>query len=82
MLDSPKNDGKPITYTLLARTPQLEADHGIPKNTEHEATAFAINAYIMQSSSTNIIRVLIADDHPVVREGLSAILRSAKDIKS
>ncbi|HXM26981.1 MAG TPA: hypothetical protein VN957_13250 [Chthoniobacterales bacterium] len=42
MLDSPKNDGKRITYTLLARTPQLEADHGIPKNTEHEATAFAI----------------------------------------
>ena len=35
----------------------------------------------MKSSSANIIRVLIADDHPVVREGLSAILRSEKDIK-
>src|SRR5258708_37775205 len=35
----------------------------------------------MKSSSTNIIRVLIADDHPAVREGLSAILRSEKDIK-
>ena len=35
----------------------------------------------MNSSSANIIRVLIADDHPVVREGLSAILRSEKDIK-
>jgi two-component system, NarL family, response regulator len=35
----------------------------------------------MKSSSTNIIRVLIADDHPIVREGLAAILRSEKDIK-
>jgi DNA-binding NarL/FixJ family response regulator len=35
----------------------------------------------MKSSSANIIRVLIADDHPVIREGLSAILRSEKDIK-
>jgi hypothetical protein len=42
MLDSPKNDSKRITYTLLVRTAQLEADHGIPKNTEYEATAFAI----------------------------------------
>jgi DNA-binding NarL/FixJ family response regulator len=28
-----------------------------------------------------MINVLIADDHPVVREGLAAILRSQKDIK-
>jgi DNA-binding NarL/FixJ family response regulator len=35
----------------------------------------------MKSSQTNIIRVLIADDHPIVREGLAAILRSEKDIK-
>ena len=35
----------------------------------------------MKSSPTNIIRVLIADDHPIVREGLAAILRSEKDIK-
>ncbi len=35
----------------------------------------------MKSSATNTIRVLIADDHPVVREGLAAILRSEKDIE-
>jgi len=35
----------------------------------------------MKSSRTNVIRVLIADDHPVVREGLAAILRSESDIQ-
>jgi two-component system, NarL family, response regulator len=38
----------------------------------------------MKSSSTpetKVIRVLIADDHPVVREGLATILKSEKDIK-
>jgi DNA-binding NarL/FixJ family response regulator len=34
----------------------------------------------VKSSPTDKIRVLIADDHPVVREGLGAILRSASDI--
>ena len=33
------------------------------------------------TSATNVIRVLIADDHPVVREGLVAILKSEKDIE-
>jgi len=42
MLDSPKIDSRRKTYTLSVRTAQLEADHGIPKNTEYEATAFAI----------------------------------------
>jgi DNA-binding NarL/FixJ family response regulator len=32
-------------------------------------------------SSTKVISVLIADDHPVVREGLVAIFKSQKDIK-
>jgi two-component system, NarL family, response regulator len=39
---------------------------------------------IMKSSSrfeTKVIRVLIADDHPVVREGLVTILKSEKDIE-
>lgn len=35
----------------------------------------------MKSSPTNVIQVLIADDHPVVREGLAAILRSEPDIQ-
>jgi DNA-binding NarL/FixJ family response regulator len=34
----------------------------------------------VKSSPTDKIRVLIADDHPVVREGLAAILRSEGDI--
>src|ERR1700732_2551616 len=33
------------------------------------------------TSATKVIRVLIADDHPVVREGLVTILKSEKDIK-
>ena len=32
------------------------------------------------TSVTKVIRVLIADDHPVVREGLVTILKSEKDI--
>jgi DNA-binding NarL/FixJ family response regulator len=35
----------------------------------------------MKSSRANVIRVLIADDHPVVREGLAAILRSEPGIR-
>jgi two-component system, NarL family, response regulator len=35
----------------------------------------------MNSSSANTIRILIADDHPIIREGLSVILRSENDIE-
>jgi two-component system NarL family response regulator len=35
----------------------------------------------MKSFSANTIRVLIADDHPVIREGLAAILGSEKDVQ-
>ena len=35
----------------------------------------------MKSAPANVIRVLIADDHPVVREGLAAILRSEPGIR-
>jgi hypothetical protein len=38
----------------------------------------------MKASSTSVTkvrRVLIADDHPVVREGLVTILKSEKDIE-
>ena len=37
----------------------------------------------MKSSSTSAtkVRVLIADDHPVVREGLATISKSQKDMK-
>ncbi len=34
------------------------------------------------SQSTKIIRVLIADDDPVVREGSATILKSQKDIRT
>jgi two-component system, NarL family, response regulator len=35
----------------------------------------------MNSSSANTIRILTADDHPIIREGLSVILRSENDIE-
>jgi two-component system, NarL family, response regulator len=33
------------------------------------------------SSSSDVITLMIVDDHPVVREGLAAILKSQKDMK-
>jgi two-component system NarL family response regulator len=35
----------------------------------------------VSASPTKVISILIADDHPVVREGLVAIFKSQKDIK-
>jgi DNA-binding NarL/FixJ family response regulator len=35
----------------------------------------------IQSQTQNVIRILIADDHPVVRDGLSAILETQDDFE-
>jgi DNA-binding NarL/FixJ family response regulator len=46
---------------------------------ENHLAALTIRSPI--TNETNKISVLIADDHPVVRQGLAAILNSQKDIK-
>ena len=42
MLDSLKKDGQPKNQAFLARTAQLEANPGTPKNTGYETIVFAI----------------------------------------
>jgi len=48
----------------------------IPNSTENRTTVKSA-----PESSTEAITIVIADDHPVVREGLVAIFKSQKDIK-
>jgi len=48
----------------------------IPNSTENRTTIKSAS-----ESSIEAITIVIADDHPVVREGLVAIFKSQKDIK-
>lgn len=48
---------------------------------ERRTYTFNAGSNLMKPPPREAIRVLIADDHPVIREGLGAILRSTNDIK-
>ena len=67
---------KPVSSLILwTRTVPIDAG---------DAAGWNYADIIMKSSAktaTNQIRVIIADDHPVVLAGLAAMLRSQKDIK-
>jgi two-component system, NarL family, response regulator len=52
-----------------------------PSSTEVESHLAALTIRSSPPRETKKIGVLIADDHPVVRQGLAAILNSQKDIK-
>jgi len=52
-----------------------------PNSTEVESHLAALTIRSPIIKETKKISVLIADDHPVVRQGLAAILNSQKDIK-
>jgi two-component system NarL family response regulator len=52
-----------------------------PNSTVAESHLAALTIRSPIINETNKISVLIADDHPVVRQGLAAILNSQKDIK-
>jgi len=50
-------------------------------STEVESHLAALTSRSSPSKETKRINVLIGDDHPVIRQGLAAILNSQKDIK-
>src|SRR5260221_5022372 len=52
-----------------------------PRSTEIESHLAALTIKSSLPEETKKISVLIADDHPVIRQGLAAILNSQKDIK-
>jgi two-component system, NarL family, response regulator len=52
-----------------------------PSSTEVESHLAAVTIKSSLPKETKKISVLIADDHPVIRQGLAVILNSQKDIK-
>jgi len=64
-----------INMSLLPRSQSLLSRTKNPRRKTPEKTSLSPNTPLEQ------IRVVIADDHPVVREGLSSILSSLEDVQ-
>jgi two-component system, NarL family, response regulator len=66
------------TMVKFART---KYESGVPGNNEPAEIEVAQHSGDLEKSGRAPITVLIADDHPVVREGLSALIRLQPDMK-
>ena len=64
-----------INMSLLPRSQSLLSRTKNPRRKTPEKTSLSPNTPLEQ------IRVVIADDHPVVREGLSSILSALEDVQ-